>query len=157
MALRIGSLRPPRGSRQTTKRVGRGHGSGKGTYSGRGAKGQKARSGKGPRPGFEGGQTPLGKKMPFQRGVRAYGSSHTGGKIRAGHITVNLRDLARFAGGDVVTPDTLRASGLVNREGRVKILGTGELTHALQVKAHAFSASAKSAIEAKGGTVEVLV
>ncbi|MBM3450072.1 MAG: 50S ribosomal protein L15 [Armatimonadetes bacterium] len=157
MALRIGTLRPATGSRRTSKRVGRGHGSGKGTYSGRGAKGQKARSGKGPRPGFEGGQTPIGKKMPFQRGVRAYGSSHTGGKVRFGYRTVNLRDLTRFEAGQTVTPDVLREAGLVTREGRIKILGTGTLEQALTVKAHAFSASAKAAIEAKGGAVEVLV
>jgi large subunit ribosomal protein L15 len=119
-------------------------------------KGQKARSGKGPRPGFEGGQTPLGKRLPFARGVRAYGSVHTGGKPRPGYVEVNLRDLARFEAGSEVTPERLRATGVVSRKGRIKILAKGRLEHALLVRAHAFSVAARAAIEAKGGAVEVV-
>jgi large subunit ribosomal protein L15 len=156
MALRIGELKPPAGARRRRKRVGRGLGSGKGTYAGRGIKGQKARSGKGPRPGFEGGQTPLGKRLPFQRGVRAYGSSHTGGRPRPDFVEVQLSKLARFEPGTEVTPQVLREAGLVRRKGRVKVLGPGRLPHPLTVKAHAFSASARAAIEAAGGRAEVL-
>ncbi|MDR5684010.1 MAG: 50S ribosomal protein L15 [Armatimonadota bacterium] len=154
--MRIDGLAPPAGSKRRRRRVGRGHGSGRGTYAGRGVKGQKARSGKGPRAGFEGGQTPLGKRLPFARGVRAYGSVHTGGRPRPGYVEVNLRDLARFEPGSEVTPERLRSSGVVSRRGRIKILAKGTLDRALVVKAHAFSAAARAAIEAKGGTVEVI-
>lgn len=156
MPLRIGELTPPPGARKRRRRVGRGLGSGRGTYSGRGVKGQKARSGKNPRPGFEGGQTPLGKRLPFQRGVRAYGSSHTGGRPRPGYMEVKVVQLARFAAGSEVTPETLRQAGLIHRLGPVKILGPGKLPHALTVRAHAFSASAQAAIEAAGGRAEVI-
>jgi len=156
MPLRLGELTPPPGARRRRKRVGRGLGSGKGTYAGRGIKGQKARSGKGPRPGFEGGQTPLSKRLPFQRGVRAYGSSHTGGRPRPRFVEVRLSRLARFEAGTEVTPDVLRAAGVVSRPGRVKVLGPGRLPHPLTVKAHAFSASARAAIEAAGGRAEVI-
>ncbi|MCS7236157.1 MAG: 50S ribosomal protein L15 [Armatimonadota bacterium] len=156
MALRIGELKPPAGARRRRKRVGRGLGSGKGTYAGRGIKGQKARSGKGPRPGFEGGQTPLGKRLPFQRGIRAYGSSHTGGRPRPGYVEVQLTKLARFEPGTEVTPEVLLQAGLVSGKGRVKVLGPGRLPHPLTVKAHAFSASARAAIEAAGGRAEVI-
>lgn len=156
MALRIGELKPPAGARKRRKRVGRGLGSGKGTYAGRGIKGQKARSGKGPRPGFEGGQTPLGKRLPFQRGVRAYGSSHTGGKPRPPYVEVRVATLNRFEPGAEVTPEVLRQAGITSRTGRVKILGPGRLQHPLTVKAHAFSASARAAIEAAGGRAEVI-
>jgi large subunit ribosomal protein L15 len=156
MPLRIGELAPPPGARRRRKRVGRGLGSGRGTYSGRGVKGQKARSGKGPRPGFEGGQTPLGKRLPFQRGVRAYGSSHTGGRPRPGYVEVNVARLARFGPGSEVTPEALRQVGVVRRPGPVKVLGPGKLPHAITVRAHAFSASARAAIEAAGGRAEVI-
>lgn len=156
MPLRIGELAPPPGARRRRRRVGRGLGSGRGTYSGRGVKGQKARSGKGPRPGFEGGQTPLSKRLPFQRGVRAYGSSHTGGRPRSGYVEVNVARLARFEPGSEVTPEALCQAGLVRRPGPVKVLGPGRLPHPLVVRAHAFSASARAAIEAAGGRAEVI-
>ncbi len=156
MPLRLGELKPPGGGRRRRKRVGRGLGSGKGTYAGRGIKGQKARSGKGPRPGFEGGQTPLSKRLPFQRGVRAYGSSHTGGRPRPGFVEVKLSRLAGFQAGTEVTPKVLREAGVVSRPGRVKVLGPGQLPNPLTVKAHAFSASARAAIEAAGGRAEVI-
>ncbi len=156
MPLRLDNLAPPPGAKRRRKRVGRGLGSGHGTYAGRGIKGQKARSGKGPRPGFEGGQTPLSKRLPFQRGVRAYGSSHTGGKPRPGYTEVTLKQLARFEPGSEVTPERLREAGVVSGKGRIKVLGTGRLPHPLVVRAHAFTASAREAIEAAGGRAEVI-
>jgi large subunit ribosomal protein L15 len=156
MPLRLDNLAPPSGAKRRRKRVGRGIGSGHGTYAGRGIKGQKARSGKGPRPGFEGGQTPLSKRIPFQRGVRAYGASHTGGLPRPPYVEVTLKQLERFDPGSEVTPDRLREAGVVSRKGRIKVLGTGRLTRPLTVRAHAFTASAKAAIEAAGGRAEVI-
>jgi large subunit ribosomal protein L15 len=156
MPLRIDTLAPPRGSKRRRRRVGRGLGSGRGTYAGRGIKGQKARSGKGPRPGFEGGQTPLAKRIPFRRGVRAYGSAHTGGVPRPPYVEVTLKQLTRFQPGSEVTPERLREAGVVSRDGRIKILGTGRLAHPLVVRVHAFTASARAAIEAAGGRAEVI-
>jgi len=156
MPLRLDNLAPPPGAKRRRKRVGRGIGSGHGTYAGRGIKGQKARSGKGPRPGFEGGQTPLSKRIPFQRGVRAYGASHTGGLPRPPYVEVTLKHLERFDPGSEVTPERLREAGVVSRKGRIKVLGTGQLTRPLTVRAHAFTASAKAAIEAAGGRAEVI-
>ncbi len=153
--LTIDTLRPPRGARKRRRRVGRGLGSGRGVYSGRGRKGQKARSGAGPRPGFEGGQTILVKRLPFRRGVRAGGASHTGGVRRPRYEPVNLRDLARFPAGSEVSPQTLREAGLVRR-GPVKILGLGTLDRPLVVRAHAFSRRAAEAIERAGGRAEVI-
>jgi large subunit ribosomal protein L15 len=151
----VASLKPAAGARRRRRRVGRGLGSGRGAYSGRGRKGQKARSGPGPRPAFEGGQTPLFKRLPFRRGVRGAGSNMTGGGPRPRPIEVRLRDLNRFPAGAVVTPETLRAAGLAGA-GVVKVLGTGRLTVALTVRAHAFTAGARKAIETAGGQAEVL-
>lgn len=154
--LKIDELRPARGARRRRRRVGRGLGSGRGVYSGRGRKGQQARSGTGPRPGFEGGQTPLAKRLPFRRGVRAGGVSHAGGVPRAPFAPVNLKDLNRFEAQTEVTPELLREKGLVRRNLRVKVLGTGTLERALMVKAHAFSKSAAEAIQKAGGKAEVI-
>ncbi len=151
----ISDLKPARGSHRRRRRVGRGLGSGRGVYAGKGRKGQKARAGPGPRPGFEGGQTPLIKRLPYRRGVRGAGSNMTGGKPRRPVQEVRLRDLIRFPAGSEVTPATLRGAGVVQR-GRIKVLATGRLTHALVVRAHAFSAGARRAIEAAGGRVEVM-
>lgn len=151
----LGSLTPARGSHRRRRRVGRGLGSGRGAYAGKGRKGQKARSGPGPRPGFEGGQTPLIKRLPFRRGVRGAGSNMTGGKPRPAVQEVRLADLSRFPAGSEVTPASLRGAGLVG-PGRVKVLATGRLDHALVVRAHAFTAGARSAIEAAGGRAEVI-
>jgi len=153
--LTIGSLKAPRGARKRRKRVGRGIGSGHGTYSTRGIKGQKARAGRGPRPGFEGGQTPLVKRLPFQRGVRGAGSNMTGGPPRPEVSEVNVEDLRRFPPGTVVTPEALRRAGLIE-EGPVKILGDGRLDVPLEVRAHAFSRSARKKIEEAGGKAIVL-
>ena len=148
-------LKPAYGSRRTKRRVGRGLGSGRGVYSGRGRKGQQSRAGKPPRPGFEGGQTILTKRLPFRRGVRAMHASHIGGRPRIPFEVVNLRDLNRFPANAEVTPAVLREAGLVD-VGRVKVLGMGTLDRALTVKAQAFSKHAAEAIERAGGTAEVI-
>lgn len=146
--MRLEELRPASGSRTTCKRVGRGIGSGLGKTSGRGHKGQKARSGGGKGPAFEGGQTPLQRRLP-KRGFKNFNR-----KIWA---EVNLERLNCFADGTEVTPELLLENGLINKvyDG-VKVLGRGELEKKLTVKAHAFSGSATSKIEAAGGKAEVI-
>jgi large subunit ribosomal protein L15 len=148
--MRLNDLRPAEGSNKSRKRVGRGPSSGHGKTSGKGHKGQHARSGGGKRPGFEGGQMPLYRRIP-KRGFTPYG-----GKTE--YAVVNLRSLASFDAGSVVDPDGLVKAGLVKngQRGLVKILGTGDIEHALTVKAHAVSAGARQKIEARGGRVEVL-
>ncbi len=154
--LKIDTLKPAAGARRRShRRVGRGLGSGSGVYAGRGRKGQKARAGSGPRPGFEGGQTPLSKRLPFRRGVRAAGSVMTGGRPRRRPAEVSLQKLSRFPAGSEVTVRALVEAGLVDR-GPVKVLGGGRLPHALVVKAQGFSRSARAAIEAAGGKAEVV-
>lgn len=153
--LKLDNLKPARGSRRKRRRVGRGLGSGRGAYSGRGRKGQLSRSGAGPRPGFEGGQTILTKRLPFRRGVRAGGVSHAGGLAHTKYAPVNLEALNRFPANSEVTPERLREARLIKR-GPIKVLGTGTLGHPLVVKAHAFSKSAATAIEKAGGRVEVI-
>jgi large subunit ribosomal protein L15 len=138
-------LRPPKGSKHARKRVGRGNASGHGTYSGRGLKGQKSRSGRKPKLGFEGGQTRLIKRLPRRRGFTNI--------FRKEYSAVNLRDLERFEAGTEVTPELLKQSRVVRSLRRpVKVLANGELTKALTVKAHKFSATAKEKIEAAGGS-----
>ncbi len=142
-------LRPPRGARKRRKRVGRGNASGHGTYAGKGMKGQQARAGSGPRPGFEGGQTPLIRRLPRRRGFH--------NPFRVDYTPVNLSDLARFSANSEVTPETLRDAGVVRSLRRpVKVLADGELSAALTVRAHRVSAAARAKIEAAGGTVEEL-
>ncbi len=153
--VRIGDLRPPRGARRPQRRVGRGNASGRGNTAGRGAKGQKARSGGQTRPGFEGGQLPLIKRVPYRRGVRGAGSNMVGGPPRVRPETVNVGRLSVFPAGSEVTPAALREARLV-RADRVKILGDGELGHALVVRAHGFSKGARARIEAAGGRAEVI-
>lgn len=134
--------------RTARKRVGRGPGSGLGKTSGRGQKGQNARSGGGVRPGFEGGQTPLARRLP-KRGFTNIN--------RKEYAVVNVEDLNRFEDGTVVTPALLKEVGLVRKElNGVKILGNGELTKKLNVTAAKFSKSAVEAIEKVGGKAEVL-
>ena len=138
-------LRPPKGSKHARKRVGRGDASGHGTYSGRGLKGQKSRSGRKPKLGFEGGQTRLIKRLPRRRGFTNI--------FRKEYSAVNLRDLERFEAGTEVTPELLKQSRVVRSLRRpVKVLASGELTKALTVKAHKFSTAAKEKIEAAGGS-----
>jgi large subunit ribosomal protein L15 len=151
----IGNLKPARGSRRQRRRVGRGGSSGSGNTAGRGAKGQKARTGGQTRPGFEGGQLPLVKRVPYRRGVRGAGSNMVGGTPRPRAATVNIGRLGVFPAGSEVTPEILRGARLV-RADTVKILGGGELPHALTVRAHGFSKSARERIEAAGGRAEVI-
>ena len=140
-------LKPPAGSRHKRKRVGRGNASGHGTYSGKGQKGQKARSGGGPRVGFEGGQTPLIKRLPHRRGFT--------NPFRVEYSPVNVGQLERFEAGTEVTPELLRQVGIIkNLRPPVKVLGDGQISKALAVRVHGFSAAAKEKIEAAGGSAE---
>lgn len=147
--MRLEDLAPAPGSTHAKKRIGRGTGSGQGCTSGKGHKGQKARAGGGVRPGFEGGQTPLHRRLPQRRGFRNIN--------RKEFAIVNLADLDRFEAGTEVTPELLKQSGLINdvMDG-VKILGEGEITKALTVCAHKFSKSAEEKLKTAGGTAEVL-
>ncbi|EIT84038.1 50S ribosomal protein L15 [Fictibacillus macauensis ZFHKF-1] len=146
--MKLHELKPAEGSRSTRNRVGRGIGSGNGKTSGRGHKGQKARSGGGVRPGFEGGQNPLARRLP-KRGFT--------NPTRKEYAIVNLDKLARFEEGTEVTPELLLETGVVSKENSgIKVLGNGKLGVKLTVKAHKFSASAKEAIEAAGGKTEVI-
>ena len=147
--MRLHDLKPRPGARHRRKRIGQGESSGHGKTSGRGGKGQTARSGSSVRIGFEGGQMPLIRRMP-KRGFN--NARHT-----IEYIPVNLDALNQFDDGARVDEAALRSSGLANgRVARIKILGTGDLTKKLTVSAHAFSASARSKIEAKGGACELI-
>jgi large subunit ribosomal protein L15 len=150
------SVRPKAGSRRPRKRVGRGAGSGLGKTSGRGHKGAGARSGSKRKVGYEGGQNPIHMRMRKLRGPHRK-MSMPFEPFRTHAQPVNVADLeARFGAGDEVTPGTLRAAGLAKRRHPVKVLGRGNLTKKLTVRAHAFSASAREKIEAAGGTCAVL-
>ena len=148
--MKLEDLRPAPGAVKRRKRVGRGPGSGHGKTSTKGTKGQKARSGGGKTMGFEGGQMPLYRRLP-KRGFLPFG-----GKTE--YAVVNLKSLGAFASGATVDPDGLAEAGLIKRaeRGRVKLLGDGEVPHALTVRVHAVSESAKAKIEGRGGRVEVL-
>jgi large subunit ribosomal protein L15 len=151
------NLKPAPGSTHRRKRVGRGEGSGMGKTSGRGQKGAGARSGSKRRVGFEGGQNPIQMRMRKLRGPHMK-KSMPFERFRTRTQPVNLEDLeARFEQGTEVTPDALRAAGLATRRDvPVKVLGRGELTKPLTVHAHGFSASARQAIEAAGGSAQTL-
>lgn len=145
--MRQDNIAPPPGSRRARKRIGRGNASGYGTYAGRGLKGQKSRSGNKMRPGFEGGQLPLIKRLPRKRGFVNI--------FRKEYSIVNLNKLNIFEEGSEVTPEKLHAAGLVKTlKHPVKILANGEVSHAVIVKANKFSAAAKTKIEAAGGKAE---
>jgi len=148
--MRLEDLRPAPGSVKKRKRVGRGPGSGHGKTSTKGQKGQKSRSGGGKGGGFEGGQMPLYRRLP-KRGFLPYG-----GKTE--YAVVNVKTLGRFAANSTVDPDALAEARLIRRSGRerVKVLGTGDVPHALTLKVHAVSESARAKIEAKGGRVELM-
>ena len=147
--MRLHDLKPRPGAKHRRKRLGQGESSGHGKTSGRGGKGQTARSGSSIRIGFEGGQMPLIRRMP-KRGFN--NARHT-----TRYVGVNLDSLNQFDSGAKVGVEDLRKAGLANGPVKlVKILGDGELTRKLTVSAHAFSASARSKIEAKGGACEVL-
>jgi large subunit ribosomal protein L15 len=151
--MRLNDLKPDPGSRPKKMRKGRGLGSGKGRTSTRGTKGQRARNGV--RVGFEGGQTPIQRRLPMGRGQ---GIGRTANKHpRLEYVPVNLGQLAQFDGSETVTPESLMQANLVrNPEDRIKILGDGELKVALTIQAHAFSKSAQEKIQAAGGTAETI-
>jgi large subunit ribosomal protein L15 len=151
--LNLSNLKPAQ-AREARKRVGRGLGSGKGRYSGRGIKGQKSRAGSHMmRPGFEGGQMPSYMRMSKQRGATSKDAMPIG-PFRTQTWAVNVRDLGRFAAGTEVTPEGLKEAGLIRNLRRdVKILGQGELKAKLSVSAHSFSKSAVEKIEGAGGSV----
>jgi len=147
--MKLHELKPSEGAFKTSKRIGRGVSSGHGKTSGKGHKGQNARSGGGVRPGFEGGQLPLFRRLPKR------GFSNAMFKIE--YATVNLSDLEKFENGAVVTPELLKEMGILKKQlSGVKVLGNGELTKKLTVKANKFSKSAIEKIEAKGGKAEVI-
>ena len=147
--MNLSNLHPAAGSKHSDAfRVGRGHGSGNGKTAGRGQKGQKSRSGGKVRVGFEGGQMPLYRRLP----KRGFTNSNT-----KDIVSINITELNRFEDGAVVTIETLVENGVIkNPKDGVKILGNGELTKKLTVKANAFSASAAEKIQALGGTTEVI-
>ena len=147
--MKLHELSPKEGSVKEGFRKGRGAGSGNGKTAGKGHKGQNARSGGGVRPGFEGGQLPLYRKLP-KRGFNNY-------RFGTKYAVINVQSLNKFNNGDVVDCEALLAAGIINKcfDG-IKVLGEGELTKKLTVKASVFSASAKEKIEAVGGTAEVV-
>ncbi|MCG1023868.1 MULTISPECIES: 50S ribosomal protein L15 [Sutcliffiella] len=146
--MKLHELKPNEGSRKERNRLGRGTGSGNGKTSGKGHKGQNARSGGGVRPGFEGGQTPLFQRLP-KRGFTNIN--------RKEYAIINLDALNRFDEGTEVTPELLLETGLVSKlNAGLKVLGNGSIEKKLTVRAHKFSSAAKEAIEAAGGSVEVI-
>jgi len=144
--MKLHDLRPDPGSKRAPRRVGRGIGGKGGKTAGRGSKGQGARNTVSPR--FEGGQTPLHRRTPKSKGFT--------NPFRVEYHVVNLDTLEAFEAGAEVTPDTLRAQGRVAKRGLVKVLGRGDLTKALTVRAHGFSEAAVRAIEGAGGTTHVI-
>jgi large subunit ribosomal protein L15 len=146
--MKLHELKPVPGSRKSRKRVGRGIAAGQGKTAGRGTKGQKARAGGGVRPGFEGGQTPLYRRLP-KRGFT--------NPNRKEYAVINVDDLNRFEEGTVVPPELLKEKGVVkNLKDGLKVLGDGDLKVKLTVKAHKFSRTAEEKIAAAGGATEVL-
>ncbi|MBU2551596.1 MAG: 50S ribosomal protein L15 [Proteobacteria bacterium] len=146
--MRLHELKPPKGSRKACKRVGRGEGSGLGKTAGRGQKGQRSRSGASISPGFEGGQMPMQRRLP-KRGFTNI--------FKTEFALVNLKDLARFESGSVIDPEGLAAAGLLKKANQlVKLLGEGQIDKPLTLKVHGASAKARAAIEAAGGSVELL-
>ncbi len=147
--MKLHSLQPAPGATTTRKRVGRGVGSGLGKTSGRGQKGQNSRSGGGVRPGFEGGQSPLFRRLP-KRGF-------SNDRFKTTYAVINLSDLDKFEDGATVTPELLKEMGLIKQSlDGIKVLGNGTLTKKLNVKAHKFSSVAKEQIEKLGGKAEVI-
>ena len=147
--MKLNTMKPNEGATFTKKRVGRGTGSGLGKTSGKGHKGQNARSGGGVRPGFEGGQLPLFRRLP-KRGF-------SNARFKTEYSVINLSDLNRFEDGAVVTPELLSEMGLLkNQLDGVKVLGNGTLEKKLTVKAHKFSSKAQREIESLGGKIEVM-
>ncbi|MGH2378458.1 MAG: 50S ribosomal protein L15 [Candidatus Limnocylindria bacterium] len=146
--MKLHQVKPPRGSRQRTKRLGRGPSAGQGTTAGKGTKGQLARSGPGLPGWFEGGQTPLHMRVPKLRGFKQRG--------RVENVALNVGQLGDYVEDGKVTPETLAAKGLIRADERVKVLGDGEARAAIEVHAHAASATARRKIEAAGGSVVLI-
>lgn len=146
--MKLNELSPPNGSRKARKRLGRGVGSGTGTTAGRGTKGQNSRSGGGVRPGYEGGQMPIHRRLP-KRGFTNIFKKH--------FAVVNIRDLAKFESGSVVDEVALVRSGLVKgRRNGIKLLGKGDIDYPLTIKLDRISKSAREKIESAGGSIEAL-
>jgi large subunit ribosomal protein L15 len=145
--MNLDSMKPPKGSRRTPKRVGRGPGSGLGKTSARGHKGQRARTGGTSKVGFEGGQMPMARRLP-KRGFK--------NPFRVEFQPVNVGDLKKFEANSNVDPAALRGAGLATRRGPVKVLGGGAIDRPLTVQAHAFSKTAAEAIAAAGGKAVVI-
>ena len=146
--MKLHELSPAEGSTKEVKRIGRGHGSGNGKTAGKGHKGQKARAGRGMRPGFEGGQMPLQRRVPKRGFVNIFATQYA---------IINVSALEAFDNGAVVDLEALKAAGIIKKAfDGVKVLGNGNLTKNVTVKAAAFSESAKAKIEAAGGKAEVI-
>ncbi len=146
--MRLNELSPAPGSVKDVKRIGRGHGSGQGKTAGKGHKGQNARSGGGVRPGFEGGQMPLYRRLPKRGFTNIFAKSY---------VEVKISDLERFDNGTEITAEFLKENGVIKKiKDGIVILGNGEITKKLTVKAVRFTATAKSKIEAAGGKAEVI-
>lgn len=146
--MRLHDLAPAKGARKDRKRVGRGVGSGLGKTSGRGTKGHKSRSGGGVRPGFEGGQMPLHRRLPKRGFTNIFKKSYA---------VVNVRDLDRFESGSIIDRDALMSAGIISDKTKpVKLLGQGEISKSLEIKIAAVSASARTKVEAAGGKIEVV-
>lgn len=154
--MKLSDLQPAVGSHKTERRLGRGHGSGRGKTAGRGMKGQKARTGGKVNRSFNGGQTRLSKRLPFLRGM---GAARNEPASREEYTIINVADLAVFEAGAEISPELLAKVGLMTRaesDGLIKILGNGELDRSLTVHAHKASASALAKIEAAGGKFEAI-
>lgn len=147
--MKLDDLRSAPGAFKSRKRVGRGHGSGSVMTAGKGTKGQKSRSGGKVRPGFEGGQNPIYRRMPYKRGFK--------NPFRVEYEIVNLGRLAELGLSDPITPESLYESGVIRDSAALlKILADGDISTSIHVRAHKFSASAREKIEAAGGTAEVI-
>lgn len=152
--IKLSDLRPAAGSHKRERRVGRGHGSGRGKTAGRGTKGQKARTGGKVHRAFNGGQTRLSKRLPFLRGL---GNGNVA--FRDDYTILNISDLSEFDANTEIQPEGLVAAGYITKaqgNGLIKILGNGELDRPLTIHAHKFSAGARQKIEAAGGKVEII-
>ena len=152
--MRLSDLQPAPGSHKRERRLGRGHGSGRGKTAGRGTKGQKARTGGKIHRAFNGGQTRLSKRLPFLRGL---GNSNIA--FRDNYAVVNIAELDVFEANAQVTPETLAEQGLITRNesrGLLKILGNGDVDRVLTIRAHKVSAGARAKVEAAGGTIEII-
>ena len=146
--MKIHELSPAEGSRKKRKRIGRGQGSGHGSTAGRGHKGQKSRAGGGPRPGFEGGQMPLQRRLPKRGFVNIF---------RKEFSIINIKDLSGFEANATLDAEALKEAGLVRKmKDGIKLLGSGDISHPLFLKVHKASKTAKDKIEAAGGKVELI-